>query len=198
MKQTKVEHWIEALKSHSSGSFTKKELSQLTGLSDNTVYETLKAAGMDTKATSYTLSELLERFVPARQMLDEGRTYEEVSNHFKVEKTEQQETEQGVSLQDAVGALQVGIYEDAKALVTETAKGLAPYMPALIVHGLASLYGSKESIGVMNQARTQFIKGMASPILDQHVRGIKVLRPAEDERKALREASEQSEEEGEV
>jgi hypothetical protein len=114
MKQTKVEHWIENLKAHPSEIFTKKELSQITGLSNNTVYETLKAAGLDTKATSYTLSELLERFVPARLMLDEGRTYEEVSNHFKVEKIEQQETEQGVSLQDAVGALQVGIYEDAK------------------------------------------------------------------------------------
>lgn len=193
MKQTKVEHWIENLRAHPSGIFTKKELSQITGLSDNTVYETLKAAGLDTKAISYTLVELLERFVPARQMLDEGKTYEDVDNHFKGATVVEQED--ATSLEEAVGALQVSVYEDAKAIISELMKPIAPYIPALIVHGLASLYDSKESMQAMQQARTQFIKGIASPILDQHVRGKKRLGGS-TVNKALPESSSQGEAEG--
>lgn len=57
---------------------TKKELESRFNLSDNTVYKTLKACGLDTKKTDYSEAEIDEYFIPARKMLDENKTLQDV------------------------------------------------------------------------------------------------------------------------
>jgi hypothetical protein len=62
---------------------TKKELEERFGISDNTVYKTLKACGLDTSKTNYSEEEIEERFVPARKMLDSKQyTFKEVEEFF--------------------------------------------------------------------------------------------------------------------
>jgi pentatricopeptide repeat protein len=65
-------------------SITKKQLQERYDLSDNTVYKTLKACGLDTAKTAYTEEEIEERFVKARGILDGGGTYQEVENFFSI------------------------------------------------------------------------------------------------------------------
>lgn len=177
---------------------TKKDVSQIYGISDNTTYETMKAAHIDTKATTYKVSEIFDAWVTARQMLSDGKSYADVDAHFT--QLEQQQPEIGEpSLEDAVGALQVGIYDQAKEIVGDTMKAIAPYLPALVLHGLASLYDSKQSVAAMNKARTEFIKSdQPTSILDRHVKGrslksrLSQQTLAGDENKALPQAADES------
>lgn len=57
---------------------TKKDLESRFKLSDNTVYKTLKACGLDTRKTDYSEAEIEEYFIPARKMLDENKTLQDV------------------------------------------------------------------------------------------------------------------------
>jgi hypothetical protein len=50
--------------------YKKTDIESLTGLSANTVTESLKTAGLSTSRRVYSGAELLERFVPVRRMLE--------------------------------------------------------------------------------------------------------------------------------
>lgn len=56
----------------------KKQLQEQYNLSHNTVTETLKACGLDTSKREYSDEEINTLFLPARAMLDEGKTYDDV------------------------------------------------------------------------------------------------------------------------
>lgn len=58
--------------------YTKKEIGDLTGLSKNVVTAGLEAARLSTSRRTYSGQELLEQFVPIRQLIDSGMTYEEI------------------------------------------------------------------------------------------------------------------------
>ena len=61
---------------------TKKDLKRRFKIGHNTVYRTLQVCPLDTKKTSYTEAEIEQYFIPARQMLKEGKTYQEVEQYF--------------------------------------------------------------------------------------------------------------------
>jgi glutamyl/glutaminyl-tRNA synthetase len=63
--------------------YTKADLEREFGLSKNTVRDTLKCCGLNTGRREYTQDEYL-KFVSARQMLEQGKTYQEVADHFRV------------------------------------------------------------------------------------------------------------------
>ncbi len=63
---------------------TKKELEERYNLSDNTVYKTLKACGLDTSKTSYSEEEIKDRFEKARGILEAGGTYKDVEDCFSM------------------------------------------------------------------------------------------------------------------
>lgn len=61
---------------------TKKDLKQRFKIGHNTVYRTLQVCPLDTKKISYSEAEIEQYFVPARQMLQKGKTYQEVEQYF--------------------------------------------------------------------------------------------------------------------
>ncbi|MBE9108245.1 hypothetical protein IQ273_02260 [Nodosilinea sp. LEGE 07298] len=88
--------------------YKKTDIEALTGLSANTVSESLKTAGLSTSRRIYSGAELLERFVPVRQMLEAGRTHEEIREAF--------EMRQAGSSSDGVGRpRQGGAYHRSQA-----------------------------------------------------------------------------------
>ena len=61
---------------------TKKDLKLRFNLGRNTVYRTLQACPLGTKKRQYTEAEIEQYFIPARQMLIAGKTYQEVEQYF--------------------------------------------------------------------------------------------------------------------
>jgi DNA-binding transcriptional MerR regulator len=64
--------------------YNKKEIAELTGLSKNVVTAGLEAAGLSTSRRSYSGQELLDQFVPIRQLIDSGMTYEEIEEMQRI------------------------------------------------------------------------------------------------------------------
>jgi len=65
-------------------SYTKEDLKTAFGInSTNTVRQTLQACGLPTSRRSYTNEEIEGPFSTARQMIEAGRTYDEVADHFQ-------------------------------------------------------------------------------------------------------------------
>jgi len=65
--------------------YSKKELEEMFSISKNTVYDTLKACGLDTGKTRYTEEEIQTRFAPARTLLESGQaTYATLKDHFSM------------------------------------------------------------------------------------------------------------------
>ncbi len=61
---------------------SKKDLKRRFKIGHNTVYRTLQACPLGTKKKLYTEAEIQQYFVPARQMLKAGQTYQEVQQYF--------------------------------------------------------------------------------------------------------------------
>lgn len=62
---------------------TKKDLEARFGITDNTVYKTIAASGLDTGKEEYTEEEIEAYFVPARALLGAGKKYKEVETWAK-------------------------------------------------------------------------------------------------------------------
>ena len=65
--------------------YTKKELEERFSISKNTVYDTIKACGLDTSKAAYTEAEIETRFAPARHLLESKQaTYATLKDHFSM------------------------------------------------------------------------------------------------------------------
>jgi hypothetical protein len=71
--------------------YTKKDLEALFDVSDNTVVTTLKACGLPTSSRQYTKEEVSERFLPARQMFESGKSSTEIADFFAIKHAELKE-----------------------------------------------------------------------------------------------------------
>ncbi|MBW4444279.1 MAG: hypothetical protein KME10_24240 [Plectolyngbya sp. WJT66-NPBG17] len=71
--------------------YTKKDLEALFDVSDNTVITTLKACGLTTSSRQYTREEVSERFLPARQMFESGKSSTEIADFFAIKHAELKE-----------------------------------------------------------------------------------------------------------
>jgi len=73
----------------SEGSLSKSQLGELLEIgSRNTIKDTLKACGLDTKQERYSDSQIWNNFIPAREMIEGGKKYKEVAAHFGVSEPE--------------------------------------------------------------------------------------------------------------
>ena len=69
--------------------YTKKELEEMFSISKNTVYDTIKACGLDTAKSAYTEEEIQTRFAPARKLLESKQaTYATLKDHFSIRSAE--------------------------------------------------------------------------------------------------------------
>lgn len=124
--------------------YSKKDLAERFNLARNTVYATLKASGLPTDKQTYTEEEIQQFFIPARQLLSSGKTYDEVATYFA---TRSAGTAESVSSETAPShgsgssqALGQVLFEQTVQSVQTTAEmivqQLLPYIPHLTAQAL--------------------------------------------------------------
>ncbi|MDJ0633711.1 MAG: hypothetical protein QNJ34_11040 [Xenococcaceae cyanobacterium MO_188.B29] len=176
----------------------KKDLEQQFGISDNTVYKTLKACGLETSKEDYSDEEIENHFKVAREMISNGKRYKDVEQHFGInnndaqaEQAEQQQ-EQSASNPSAADAVGVATAEMAVDMVTDAVKQVAPHIPNLIAHTLAQEMRSDEMKSAFNNMRAEVREKSTSnagvDFLLQKMNGAKQLT-GDNQEKQLLEAS---------
>lgn len=127
---------------------TKKDLEEKFDMGANTVYRTLQVCPLGTKKKEYTEEEVEQYFVPARQMLDAGKTYEEVAAYFKMKSPEgagADEVEQSEfnasgfaanEADDAVDGVTMATAQAFSGMVDQAVKDVAPFIPALVAQAI--------------------------------------------------------------
>ena len=132
----------------STRDYTKKEIAEFTGLSPNTVTESLKSAQFSTSDRVYKGAELLERFVPVRRMLDAGRTHDEIRDAYGMKNASSRDAgmppsgavlpeiaNQGMeSLESEIAA---GMKEAIQSLVQAATEDIVEYIPGMVAASLA-------------------------------------------------------------
>ncbi len=145
---------LEQLKSalEAENSLSKSQLQELLEIgSRNTLRDTLKSCGLETKKERYTAEEIWQNFIPARQMLEGGQTYKEVAEHFGFihcggEEVDSTPTEGAEVNGDAglIDGLGVGVAEGVVRSVEESVEQILPFVPQLVVHTLKQKLNSQE------------------------------------------------------
>lgn len=130
---------------------TKKDLEEKFDMGANTVYRTLQVCPLGTKKKEYTESEVEQYFVPARQMLDAGKTYEEVAAYFKMKNPSDAGAEAGGESEneefnangfaaneadDAVDGVTMATAQAFSGMVDQAVKDVAPFIPALVAQAI--------------------------------------------------------------
>ena len=139
---------------------TKKDLEQQFQISDNTVYKTIKACGLDTSKEDYTESEIENYFQIAREMLDAGKRYKDVEQYFGLADAEPTETNQSshegqTSNGSAADAVGIATAEMAVDLVQDAVKKITPHIPQLVAHTLAEEMQSPEMKTAFENLRSE-------------------------------------------
>jgi len=133
MKKTKFTDLQEKFQSSTAQTFTKRDLEDLSGLTDNTVYQTLKACGLDTSKTSYTRSEVEQYFIEARRILDiPGKGYKDVEEAMS---SQTELTVQEESLKHLEG-FREGLTVQVGLLVQDVLVDITKHLPRLAVKSL--------------------------------------------------------------
>ena len=139
---------------------TKKDLEQQFQISDNTVYKTLKACGLDTSKEDYTEEEIENYFQVAREMLSAGKRYKDVEQYFGLADVEPTETNQSshegqTSQGSAADVVGMQTAEMAVDMVQDAVKQIAPHIPQLVAHTLAEEMRSPEMKASFNEMRSE-------------------------------------------
>ena len=137
----------------------KKDLEQQFGISDNTVYKTLKACGLDTSKEDYSEEEIQNNFQVAREMSGSGKRYKDVEQHFGInnggEAEEREQPQQSASKSSAADAVGVAAAEMAVDMVADAVKKISPHIPHLIAHTLAEEMRSPEMKTAFDNMRSE-------------------------------------------
>lgn len=139
---------------------SKKDLEQRWQISDNTVYKTLKACGLDTAREEYTDEEIENYFKVAREMLDAGKRYKDVEEYFGLNNsggTEEQvevQNQQSANNSSAADVVGVAAAEMAVDMVQDAVKKITPHIPNLIAHTLAQEMRSEEMKTAFEEMRS--------------------------------------------
>ena len=152
----------------------KKELAERFNLGSNTVYRTLQCTPLGTNKKDYSEEEIQEFFVPAREMLDVGQTYQQVAQYFGIKDTPLDEADKqesstnrestssrsaggtNISATEVVEAeLSVAAAVAVDEVAAKSVKNVAPYVGDLLMHKLAEELQEggaiRESIDNMNR-----------------------------------------------
>ena len=140
----------------------KKDLEKKFGISDNTVYKTLKACGLDTSREEYSDEEIENQFFVARQMLDSGKRYKDVEAYFGLndsggseDNEPSQQSQQSATSSSAADAVGVAAAEMAVDMVQDAVKKISPHIPNLIAHTLVEEMRSPEMKTAFNNMRSE-------------------------------------------
>ena len=142
-------------------SLSKSQLQELLEISSkNTLRDSLKACGLETKQERYTAEEIWEQFIPARQMVEAGSTYKDVAEHFGLKDSEGEEVEVDYAAeeqyQDAgmTDGMDINVAEGMVASVEDSVERIAFYVPKLVVNTIKQKLNSEQ----MRTAITQEMK----------------------------------------
>lgn len=131
-----------------SRSLTKEELSHEFGgdkpLALNTVRQTIVASGLDTTKRIYSPEEVLV-FKAARQMIEGGSTYQQVSEHFKVDLNSANDGGEAFFENQAAEATASGEipFQLANAIAEGMAEQVVGMVPGLTMYHLNKLLGGE-------------------------------------------------------
>ena len=121
-------------------SLSKSQLQEVLEISSkNTLRDTLKACGLETKKEKYTAEEIWNQFIPARQMLEAGATYQEVAEHFGLK-----DSEGGYAEEDTADGMDINVAEGIVASVEDSVERIASYVPKLVVNSIKQKLNSQE------------------------------------------------------
>lgn len=158
----------------------KKQLKELLEIgSINTVKATLRACGLDAQKESYSPEEIWNNFIPARQMIEEGKKLKDVAAHFGVSEPEnfkESEAEGEMTAQEytsdefvaassnfAKDQMALGAAATTASMVQEgVAKGVkevAKYIPDMISQ---TILEEMQEGGAINQAFQDFNRQVRS------------------------------------
>ena len=138
---------------------TKKDLERQFEVSDNTVYKTLKACGLNTSKEEYTQEEIENCFKVARDMIGAGKRYKDIERYFGLTSADPEQTEQYQTNQStASDALGTATAELAVDMVQGAVKQISPYIPQLIAHTLAQEMRSPQMKNAFEDMRSQIVQ----------------------------------------
>jgi hypothetical protein len=157
----------------------KKQLKELLEIgSINTVKATLRACGLDAQKESYSPEEIWNNFIPARQMIEEGKKLKDVAAHFGVGEAEELENSDSVdempaseidggfvvaSSTFAKDQIALGAAATTASMVQEGAakgvKEVAKYIPDMISQ---TILEEMQEGGAINQAFQEFNRQVRS------------------------------------
>ena len=157
---------LDKLKSalEAENGLTKSQLQEILEIgSRNTMRDTFKSCGLPTKKEHYTADEIWNNFIPARQLVEGGKTYKEVAEHFGIKdsggeqesnKTDSEEAEAGAETNGDAGLtdnLGLGVAEGVVKSVEESVEQILPFVPQLVVHTLKQKLNSQEMRTAINE-----------------------------------------------
>lgn len=135
---------------------TKRDLEIRFKLSHNTVRDTLRAAGLDTSKREYTDEEVLI-FERARALIEEGKSYEEVSAAFRGSR-EVVDSNLGSEVMGSLLADEVAreVEEGAKEMVRDVVRRMIVRLPQLTLEVCDELASNGDVRAVYRRYREAF------------------------------------------
>ena len=166
-KIEEVEATLLKLSEHQE--LTKAQIEELTGLSTNTVYASIKACGLDTSAQSYTVQELLDRFIKGRQIVEGGGTYEDVQawKAINAVDTENRSSESFEAEDDESKTLaimegfQSEVVEAVDSVVKASVSAVIPYLPQMFMKAMAEEVGKGSIRKALQPFQQKLLQDMA-------------------------------------
>ena len=139
-------------------SLSKSQLQELLEISSkNTLRDSLKACGLETKKERYTAEEIWNQFIPARQMVEAGSTYKQVAEHFGLKDSLGEEVEENLAADEQyqdVGmtdGMDINVAEGMVASVEDSVERIASYVPKLVVNSIKQKLNSEEMRTAISQ-----------------------------------------------
>lgn len=156
---------LDKLKSalEAENSLSKSQLQEILEIgSRNTMRDTFKSCGLDTKKEKYTAEEIWQNFIPARQFIEGGKSYKDVAEHFglkdsggnQVKSTQAEGDEASTEVNGDAGLtdnLGLGVAEGVVKSVEESVDQILPFVPQLVVHTLKQKLNSPEMRTAINE-----------------------------------------------
>ncbi len=156
---------LDKLKSalEAENGLTKSQLQEILEIgSRNTMRDTLKSCGLETKKERYTADEIWNNFIPARQFIEGGKSYKDVAEHFGIKdsggketkSTQSERAEASTEVNGDAGLtdnLGLGVAEGVVKSVEESVEQILPFVPQLVVHTLKQKLNSQEMRTAINE-----------------------------------------------
>ena len=136
---------------------SKKKLQEKYSLSHNTVTETLKACGLDTSKREYSEEDINTFFLPARAMLDEGKTYDDIKAAFSqrhaAATVHAQSADNGEFAQQVAAEVEAGTRE----IIRQAAGMILDRLPAMTLDVLNEMARNNEVQAVYEKYRNEVL-----------------------------------------